>query len=139
MNKITIWLILTCILVAALLLVSCAPVVFEEKGVTIQIDGDIIVTSTLDDGPGTLHQALLDAESGDIIAFDPAVFPPSAPATIFLRAEDQVSSLPNMTQGNITIDASNVGVILDGSENSGASFNALEIYSVVTLSEAYRL
>jgi len=34
----------------------------------------IIVTSTADSGPGTLRQALLDAQDGDTITFAPAVF-----------------------------------------------------------------
>ena len=33
MNKTTIWLSLSCLLVAALLLVSCTPAVFEEEEV----------------------------------------------------------------------------------------------------------
>jgi hypothetical protein len=73
-----------------------------------------IVASTADSGPGTLRQALLDAQSGDIITFDPLVFPPSAPVTISL-----ISSLPHINQGNLTIDASNAGVILDGSQAGG--------------------
>jgi len=89
----------------------------------------IVVTSVSDSGPGTLRQALLDAQNGDTITFDPVVFPPAAPATIFLQAEDFVSSLPNITQGAITIDASNSGVILDGSDIQGDWVNGLEIYS----------
>lgn len=68
------------------------------------------VTSNADSGAGTLRQALLDASDGDTILFSPATFPPSSPATITLA-----SSLPTITQNNLTIDASNAGVILDGS------------------------
>ena len=46
--------------------------------------GIVIVTSTADSGPGTLRQALANARSGDTITFDPTVFPPGAPVTIFL-------------------------------------------------------
>jgi hypothetical protein len=38
----------------------------------------ILVTSLEDGGPGTLRQALLDAQPGDVVAFDPALFPPEA-------------------------------------------------------------
>ena len=69
-----------------------------------------IVTSVLDSGPGTLRQALLDAGPGDTITFDPAVFPPAMPMTIALESE-----LPPVTQGYLTIDASNIGAVLDGS------------------------
>ena len=71
----------------------------------------LLVTSPADSGPGTLRQALLDAQNGVTITFDPAVFPPDAPVTIFIANE-----LPWITQGNLTIDASNAGVILDGSQ-----------------------
>jgi len=75
----------------------------------------IVVFSREDSGPGTLRQALLDAESGDKILFDQKIFPPDNPTTIFLTAEDQASALPEITQGKLVIDASDGGVILDGS------------------------
>jgi len=86
----------------------------------------IVVNSTADSGSGTLRQALLDAQSGDTITFDPAVFPPSAPATIYLT-----TSLPLISQGNLKIDASNGGVILDGSNilSTGDWISGLEINS----------
>ena len=70
---------------------------------------EIVVTSTADNGAGTLRLALQMARSGDLVTFDPEVFPPSAPATIHLR-----NCLPSIRQGRITVDASEVGVILDG-------------------------
>jgi hypothetical protein len=57
-----------------------------------------------------LRQILLDAKAGDTITFDPVAFPPARPITISLLSE-----LPQVTQGQLTIDASNAGVILDGS------------------------
>src|SRR3990170_4173880 len=66
----------------------------------------LLVTNPADSGPGTLRQALLDAQPSDTITFDPAVFPPDAPVTIALSA-----GLPELDQGNLTIDASNAGVI----------------------------
>lgn len=86
----------------------------------------LVVNSTADSGPGTLRQALLDAESGDTITFGPSVFPPSAPATIYLT-----TSLPLISQGNLKIDASNAGVILDGSNipSTGDWISGLEINS----------
>jgi hypothetical protein len=56
-----------------------------------------------------LRQALLDASAEDVIKFDTNVFPPDKPTTIYLTSE-----LPRITQGKITIDASDAGVILDG-------------------------
>lgn len=46
-----------------------------------------------------------------MIEFDTAVFPPAAPVTITLQTE-----LPTISLDNITIDASEAGVILDGSQ-----------------------
>ena len=71
----------------------------------------ILVTSAADSGPGTLRQALLDAQDGDTITFDPTVFPPTAPVTISIT-----SALPEIQVNHLTLDASNVGVILDGSQ-----------------------
>ncbi|MBK9233460.1 MAG: hypothetical protein IPO15_22100 [Anaerolineae bacterium] len=69
-----------------------------------------MVTGRTDSGAGSLRQALLNAQAGDTIRFDTAVFPPENPASITLLA-----ALPELSQGNLTIDASNAGVILDGS------------------------
>ena len=68
-----------------------------------------VVTTTDDSGIGTLRQALLDAQTGDIITFDSVVFPPKNPVAIKV-----MSSLPSLTQGYLTVDASNAGVVLDG-------------------------
>ncbi len=78
-------------------------------GLTVAVN-EKVVNSTADSGVGTMRWALQAARSGDVITFDPEVFPPTDPATIYLQSE-----LPPITQGNLTIDASNAGVILDGS------------------------
>jgi len=69
-----------------------------------------VVTSTADSGAGTLRNCLENATSGTTVTFDPLVFPPTNPVTIALSSE-----LPPITQGYLTIDGSNAGVILDGS------------------------
>lgn len=68
------------------------------------------VTSAADSGAGTLRQCLLGASANDTITFDPAMFPPAAPVAIALA-----SPLPFITLNGLTIDASNAGVILNGS------------------------
>jgi len=83
----------------------------------IPIGKTFVVTSTADSGPGTLRQALLDASRYDVITFDPEVFPPDAPVTISLT-----SGLSALSQGYLTIDASNAGVILDGSNITTPEF-----------------
>ncbi|NSW52084.1 MAG: right-handed parallel beta-helix repeat-containing protein [Anaerolineae bacterium] len=70
----------------------------------------ILVTHTGNDGPGSLRQALEQATSGSVVRFEPAAFPPDNPQVIHLTEE-----LPSISQGLITIDASDAGVILDGS------------------------
>lgn len=84
----------------------------------------IIVTSTEDSGPGTLRWALEDAQSGDKITFDPNVFSSDDPVTIFVLSE-----LPGITLGALKIDASNAGVILDGTKFEGQPANGLQIFS----------
>jgi hypothetical protein len=70
----------------------------------------LVVDSPADSGPGTLRQALQDATGPAVITFDPSVFPPDAPVAIRLSR-----SLPELNQGDLTMDASEAGVILDGS------------------------
>src|SRR5512140_844637 len=77
---------------------------------TVQAATARTISSTDDNGPGTLREALQRAQRGDTINFDLAVFPAEAPATIFLT-----SGLPGLTQGSLTLDGSDAGVILDGS------------------------
>jgi parallel beta-helix repeat protein len=72
--------------------------------------GTCTVSSTSDSGTNTLRQCLLDAVAGDEILFDPTTFPPGSPATISLA-----SDLPWILVNDLTIDASDAGVILDGS------------------------
>jgi hypothetical protein len=85
----------------------------------------IVVSSTADRGPGTLRQALHDAQNGDTITFDPAVFPPDTPGTIAVT-----SGLPQISQGYLTIDASDAGVILEGGQLPADSWTpGLEIVS----------
>jgi Right handed beta helix region len=97
----------------AALLVACTsnPIPSTESpSQTTASPRDLVVTSALDGGPGSLRQALLDAEAGDVITFAPAVFPPDAPTAMSPRSE-----LPHVI-GNLTIDASDAGVILDGAQ-----------------------
>ena len=132
MTRKTVWLLVSSLIVTTLLVTSCTPRVTEEREasptqerVAPQIKGEtIVVDSTADNGSGTLREALLDAESGDTITFDPSVFPASAPATIYLT-----TSLPLISQGNLKIDAGNAGVIIDGSNVSEEWPSGLEIGS----------
>ena len=71
--------------------------------------GTCTVSSTSDSGPNTLRQCLLDAVAGDVILFNTSTFPPGTPITITLSSE-----LPDILVNDLTIDASDAGVILDG-------------------------
>lgn len=68
----------------------------------------ITVTNSMDSGQGTLRGALENVGSGDTITFDPSIFPPKNPVTI------RLTSGLFWTPGSVTIDASEAGVILDG-------------------------
>jgi hypothetical protein len=74
----------------------------------------VVITSTADSGAGTLREALTNLQTDDVITFDPAVFLPGNPVRI-----RPSSVLPAINRDGITIDASNAGVILDGSALSG--------------------
>lgn len=78
--------------------------------------GTCTVTKAANSGSGTLRNCLENQVSGDVITFSPTVFPPLAPVTVHIGPE----RLPWLTRGNITIDASNAGVILDGSSVPGS-------------------
>ncbi|KAA3665023.1 MAG: hypothetical protein DWQ04_02775 [Chloroflexi bacterium] len=83
-----------------------------------RLAAECIVISTNDSGAGTLRQCMENAVAGDIITFDPTDFPPTNPVTITLS-----SGLPTIYADNLTVDASNAGVILDGRElSSGRGF-----------------
>ncbi len=92
---------------------SASPSTSASQDVTGSV---LLVTSRTDSGPGSLRQMLAAAQAGDTIGFDPAIFPPSSPMTITLLAE-----LPEITQDHLTLDASNAGVVLDGSYTPGWS------------------
>ncbi len=66
----------------------------------------------------------MEAQDNDIITFDPTVFPPHAPGTIFVDSE-----LPDIIVNNLTLDASNAGVILDGSNMTEDWRRCLKIQS----------
>ena len=91
---------------------------------------DIIVTSTANSGDGSLRQALNEARTGDTIVFDPAVFPPDAPAIIYVKNE----ALPGIRADNMTIAASNAGVILDGSRLEEEWIAGLQIVATDSVS-----
>jgi parallel beta-helix repeat protein len=94
-----------CLIIAAL---SLPPAVVRSA--------NLLVTSVASNGPGTFRQRMLEAQSGDRITFSTAVFPPSNPGVIYVK-----SPLPTLNRNGITIDASNAGVILDGSQSSAGT------------------
>ncbi len=85
-------------------------------------ESSFVVTSAADSGEGTLRYALEQLDMNTTITFDPGAFPVDHPATISLE-----SPLPEIVRDHTTIDASNAGVILDGSNLE--SGNGLTVYS----------
>jgi hypothetical protein len=89
----------------------------------------IVVTSADNSGPGTLRQAMSDAQPGDTINFDPTAFTPNQPTTIFLELAQPGVALPPLNQGFVSIDASNAGVTLDGKNIPGDFISAIQVAS----------
>jgi len=118
--------VLVLLIVLAVQFIAGEPLIREQaaaSSVPRASGRTLIVTSTADSGLGTLPQKLSEAQSGDKIIFDTAIFPFNALNTIFLANGLQIS------QGNITIDASNAGVILDGSNIKQPMIDCLAISS----------
>jgi hypothetical protein len=84
----------------------------------------LVITSAADSGLGTLREALTNAGPGDTISFDTSVFPPGSPQTITLASE-----LPSLQEGTNTVDASDAGVILDGSGLTAPDADGIELAS----------
>jgi parallel beta-helix repeat protein len=83
---------------------------FPENSSSKQSRGTCTVTSSADTNvAGTLRYCLANAVAGDLITFNPTNFPPTSPQTISLGSE-----LPPIYDDDLTVDASNAGVILDG-------------------------
>lgn len=82
------------------------------------------VTSTADDGVGSLRSCLLSVSNGDEIVFSADVFPVNRPATIALRSE-----LPVISRDDLTIDGSGRGVVIDGTDierKEGSFFSGIQ-------------
>lgn len=81
----------------------------------------LTVKNTNDSGPGSLRWCLENVKNGGRILFDTNVFSPTKPGIIYLKSTLQFST------GNITLDASNAGVIIDKNTtedvNQGFSVN----------------
>jgi len=67
----------------------------------------LTVTSTADDGAGSLRQALVDAASGDTILFDTTSFPDATTGTIDLTSGALIIDKPLTIngEGRVTLDA----------------------------------
>ena len=115
---------------------SSAPAAQEAKdpAPAVPAGEQIVVNSTADSGTGTLRQALQTARAGDVITFDPQVFTPRAPATIYVRSE-----LPHIRQGNVKVDASNSGVIIDGTYVGSGHVSGLQITSTSCVKQQRRV
>ncbi len=89
---------------------------------TLTQGATITVTNPSDSDPGSLRKALEIAQDYDTITFDTAVFPIDAPITIPITSE-----LPHIKTNNLTLDASEAGVVLDGSQVPGDWTAGLQI------------
>ena len=85
---------------------------------------NVMVYSYEDSGAGSLREALENAQDYDNIVFSTRFFPPSDPKTIYVLSE-----LPHIHANYLTLDASNAGVILDGSQIVSNWIAGLQIVS----------
>jgi len=95
-----------------------------SSSMAVELDKTIMVNSKSDSGPGSLREAINNASPGDSITFDPSVFPPGIPDTISL-----INRLPALLRSNLVIDASNMGVIISGSNIALPEVNGLTVLS----------
>ncbi len=100
--------------------VRARAVPFTAAGAGNLVANDYVVKTTSESGEGSLSWCLENAAAGSTIRFEPSVFPPSHAATIFAP-----SGLPHLQQGNLTIDGSDAGVIIDGTDAPG---NVMGLY-----------
>lgn len=99
------------------------------QNVTAPSAATIVITDPGDSGTGTLRQALLDAQPGDTITFDPTAFPSGDPVTITLD-----SALPGVTQDYLVLSGKGAGVIIEGSNLPDAEFRSgIEVISAVSV------
>ena len=72
---------------------------------------EIYVTSTADSGAGTLRQAIADAQDGDVILFDPTVFPGGVIPPTVIEISSQIAINKSITidgDGRVSIDGQNI-------------------------------
>ncbi len=98
----------------------CLALLLSPVQTKARVESACEVSSVADSGTGTLRACLQSTAS--VVTFSPSVFPPSSPVTITLA-----SRLPTITQDGLTIDASNAGVILDGSAAGEGATPGLDI------------
>lgn len=90
-------------------------------------DGNVLwVKNAENSGADSLRQVLADAQPYDTIKFDPNIFLPQIPLSIFVE-EDRLPFI-DQNKHHLTIDASDAGVIIDGSHLPGSGWNAFTIY-----------
>jgi hypothetical protein len=137
MKSLRFLLLIGCFLILTACKPPSTPAPPTEKGANLPVDqqqddpdedppwpwGAIVVSSSADVGPNTFRKALESAQENDLIVFDPAFFPPHEPATIYVKND----ALPGIVAKNLTIDASNAGVILDGSQLQGDWMMGLQL------------
>ncbi len=100
----------------------------EARAVPDRPAATCTVSSAADSGANTLRACLQNAAAGDRIVFSTAAFPPGSPQTI-----RPATNLPKITANNLTIDASNAGVILDGNNRADSVGLWIEGASGVTI------
>lgn len=99
--------------IGGVVIVAIAITLSLASGSTPAHGATFVVLNTNNSGPGSFSDAIIQANGSpgnDTITFDPAVFPPGAPAAI-----QPASQLPYVDAAEgVTIDGTGAGVVLDG-------------------------
>lgn len=95
--------------------------------------GTLTVTNTKSSGKGSLAWCLDHIMEGGCILFDTKVFTPAKPAVIYLSDTIRLDRV-----NNITLDASNAGVIIDG-RNLQQNSNGIDIASSGNVIKGFRM
>jgi branched-chain amino acid transport system substrate-binding protein len=109
--------VISILIMLSMVLSACGKSQNEVSTVTVKpTEGPVyekgVVYTAEDEGPGSFRETVQEAQPGDVITFDEDTFPVNNPTVIPIL-------LPiELNQGDITIDASNAGVILDGQNSA---------------------
>ena len=96
------------------------PTVSNETGLAVSlVTPDILVSTTADDGPGSLRQAIADVADAGVIGFEPALAGGTIALTQRLIIDDKSLTIEGSVEDGITLDGDGVTGIFFVSSDGG--------------------